>query len=130
MDTYTVEFRIEGSTLIPQEVTKNLEVNPSQTSDTNKINRKREPFWAYDGFSTETDYVGKEWESLEEGLQFLLNILLPKQNLIHSQFAEYKKYWWCGFFQESFDGGPSLSPELLKQLANFNVELMIRTHHA
>jgi hypothetical protein len=32
---------------------------------------------------------------------------------------------WCGHFQSSFDGGPTLSPELLKQLGEFEVELFI-----
>jgi len=129
MDTYTVEFRIEDSNLLPSEVTNTLGLSPSQTSDTNTINKHRKPFWAYDGVSTEKNYISKEWESLEEALLFLLDKLLPKYDLIQSQFGECEKYWWCGHFQNSYNGGPTFSPFLLKQLADFNIKLILKTYH-
>jgi len=85
MDTYTVEFRIEDQSLIPSEITNILKLNPCQTIDTiANINskRKRIPFWAYDGISTENNFIEQDWKSLEEGLLFLLDKLLPKSNLI------------------------------------------------
>ena len=129
MDTYTVEFRIETSTLSASEVTEVLGLIPSQTSDTNTLNKNRKPFWSYDGISTEANYISKEWESLEEGLLFLLEKLLPKRDLIQSHYGEYKKYLWCGFFQDSYNGGPTFSPLVLNKLADFNVELILKTYH-
>jgi hypothetical protein len=48
--------------------------------------------------------------------------------LIRSNYSEYKIYWWCGYFQQSFDGGPAFSPELLKKLSDFGATLMIRNY--
>ncbi len=131
MDTYTVEFRIEGSTLVPSNVSKVLELDPCQTREkaANKNGKRyRTPFWSFDAISTEENYVEKEWELLEEGLLFLLSKLLPKRDLIHSNFGEYKLYLWCGYFKESFDGGPTFSPDLLAKLAEFGTELILRTY--
>jgi len=117
MDTYTVEFRIEGNQLVPSEITRILELEPCQTRDiaANKNSKRyRNPFWSYDGMATETNFVEQDWQSLEEGLMFLLEKLSPKRNLIQTKFSEYNTYWWCGHFQESFDGGPTFSPELLR----------------
>ena len=131
MDTYTVEFRIKGSVLVPSEVSKVLGLHPCQTRDmaANKNSKRyRDPFWAYDGISSEINFVEQEWKSLEEGLLFLLDKLLPKCDLIRSNFGEYKTYLWCGHFKQSFDGGPTFSPNLLKKLADFGTELIIRTY--
>lgn len=133
MDTYTVEFRIQGSTLNPSEVTKSLGLEPSLTWDMATIarsNRNRKPLWSYDGISTETTFVEQEWKSLEEGLLFLLDKLLPKRKLIQEEFREYDKFWWCGHFQDSFDGGPTFSPKLLRMLADFGVELIISNYRS
>jgi hypothetical protein len=51
-----------------------------------------------------------EWESLELGLQYLLGKLLPKMELIRSYISKYDVFWWCGHFQSSFDGGPTMAP--------------------
>ncbi len=131
MDTYTVEFRIQGSTLNPLEITRLLDLEPSLTRNMETIarsNRKREPIWSYDGISTEKKFVEQKWETLEEGLQFLLDILLPKQEQILATCSEYNVFFWCGFFQESFDGGPTLSPDLLRKLADFGVKLIIKNY--
>ena len=131
MDTYTVEFRIEGSNLVPLEITNILELSPSLTSDmiiNVKKKVKHTPFWSYDGISSENNFVEKKWDSLEEGLLFLIKELSPKFDLIKSNFTEYKTYWWCGHFQESFNGGPRLSPTLLKKLADLNTELIISNY--
>lgn len=131
MDTYTVEFRIEGPALIPSDVTTALGLQPCIIADdvtNNSSKRSRDPFWSYDGISTESDFVEQEWKSLEEGLSFLLDKLLPKRDLIRARFGEFKTYLWCGRFQESFDGGPIFSPDLLRKLAEFGVALMISSY--
>lgn len=79
MDTYTVEFRMEGLELQPFEITETLGLVPCQTIEANKHINKR--------------------------------------------------YFWCASFQESFDGGVSLSSDLLKKLADFNSELIISNYH-
>ena len=131
MNLFTVEFRIEGTTLIPSNITEIFALDPSLTSDmlTQRARTTpRIPFWAYDGISTENNFVEQKWESLEEGLSFLLEKLVPKYDLIQTALPEYKVYWWCGYFQDTFDGGIILSPSILKKLSDFNIELIIKTY--
>ncbi len=83
--------------------------------------------WAYNG----TDEQHVSWDSLEKGLNFVLNKLWPHLDTI----ASYKEMgaqliWWCGHFYSSFDGGPSLSPTLLKKLGEFGAELYIDNYHS
>jgi hypothetical protein len=35
---------------------------------------------------------------------------------------------WCGHFSSSFGGGPTLSPQILRVLADFGVELILDTY--
>ena len=131
MDTYTVEFRIEGSSLIPSNITKLLELTPSRTEnigDSINPKRKNNALWSYDGISSEKNFVAQEWKTLEEGLLYLLEKLQPKADIIQNELNIYKKYLWCGHFQESFSGGPKFSPELLKKLSDFNTELIISNY--
>jgi hypothetical protein len=128
VDTYTVEFRIESRVLVPSEVTSLLNLQPSQTRDINITegsNTRHIPLWAYDGFNVESNH---EWESLEDGLIYLLDQLQPKKDLIWSKFGEFDMYWWCGHFQQSFDGGPTFSPKLFIRLADFGVPLILKNY--
>jgi hypothetical protein len=67
----------------------------------------------------------QEWDSLEEGILYILKDLSPKRELIWSAFGKFNMYWWCGHFQSSFDGGPTLSSELLRKLADFGAKLFL-----
>lgn len=131
MNTYTVEFRIEGSSLIPSNITKILELTPSQTENIGEsINpkRKNNALWSYNGIFSEENFTEQKWETLEEGLLYILEKLQPKANIIQNKLNIYKRYLWCGHFQESFSGGPKFSPELLKKLAEFNTELILSNY--
>jgi hypothetical protein len=128
MDIYTVEFRIEDVSLIPAEITKVLKLSPSQVREGNNVNHK--PLWAYDGISTEDNFIEQEWKTLEEGLLFVLDRLEPKFDLIQSDFFMYKRYFWCAHFQESFSGGAVFSTHLLQRLAKFNTELIIKNYYS
>lgn len=133
MDTYTVEFRIEGTLLIPSEITNILELTPCQTEDIgDNINSKRKnnALWSYDGISSEKNFVEQEWKTLEEGLLYILEKLQPKIDIIQTELNIYKRYLWCGHFQESFSGGPKFSPKLLKKLSDFETELIISNYRS
>jgi hypothetical protein len=128
MSEYTVEFRIEGLTLVPSDVTSVLELQPCRVDNglRNKIgNYNPVPLWSYDGVSTESCFVEQNWASLEDGLQFLLEILLPKKDLIRLKFGDFNMFWWCGHFQEGFDSNITLSPVLLGKLSDFGVDLIL-----
>jgi hypothetical protein len=79
--------------------------------------------WGYNGH----DLTGfqPEWPSLEQGLRFLLPRLTPLQGTLADLSTEFKGIWWCGHFQSSFDGGPTLAPALLRELAGFEIPLYI-----
>ena len=127
MHRYSVQFRISGTNVIPSEITRGLDLQPNQIRI---IGEKRsgdrtwdESLWSYDG--TSNDLGSKEWESLEDGLLFVLNKLLPKKDLIRNYVENSEAIWWCGHFQSSFNGGPELSASLLRQLADFGVPLFL-----
>jgi hypothetical protein len=119
---YTVELRFTGDTLDLAEVGQRLNLQPSSSSPPHRT-RKGRAFWAYNGH----DQPGfqAEWESLEQGLDFLLNILSPHQSAVIELSRRYTAWWWCGHFQSSFDGGPILSPGLLTRIAAYGVQLAI-----
>ena len=125
MHYYTVSLRIWGTDLELAQVSKKLGLEASLTFRAGEMRAGRivdKSMWAYEGGS---EVTFKKWESLEDGLSFVVGQLLP----LREQFARYQtKYevgWWCGHFQSSFDGGPTLSPHLLRELADFGVELFI-----
>jgi len=49
----------------------------------------------------------------------------PQREKIAKYSATSDLIWWCGHFQSSLDGGPTLSAELLRDLGGFGVELYI-----
>jgi uncharacterized protein DUF4279 len=130
MHEYTVEFRILGKDLVPAVITDELGVEPSlirnvgdrRDSDT----RWEEGLWAYDGYPRVPSE--RTWDSLEDGLRFVLDKLWPVKDKIDSYKARFKLILWCGHFYSSFNGGPTLSPALLTLLGEFGVELFIDNH--
>lgn len=123
---YTVELRFEGSNLEPSEITKRLNLEPSNAfskTNSNSVYRKRRPYWAYNG--QHEGGFNQEWTCLEDGLAFLNNILWSRKSLIISLASEYEGVWWCGHFQSSFDGGPTLSPKLLIEIGSYQIPLSI-----
>jgi hypothetical protein len=133
MSEYTVEFRIEGLTLVPSEVTSTLGLQPCRVDNglRDKVgNYNRVPLWSYDGISTESFFSEQNWSTLEDGLVFILEKLSPKRDLIQSNFSNHKMYWWCGSFQQDFDGQMTFSSELLRKLADFEVALILSNYYS
>ena len=126
MHEYTVELRIQGVDLVPATVTEKFGLEPCTVREVGeRISERKvwdEAVWGYSGFPTGS---AKFWPSLEEGLTFLLDKLERHQSLIDSYKQRYDIVFWCGHFQSSFDGGPTLSASLLRRLADFGVELYI-----
>jgi hypothetical protein len=128
MHTYSVQFRIFGKDLDPDEITQRLGIQPNQVRIAGERRGEKqvwpESMWSYDGAKLTADAV-PEWTSLEDGLRHVLEILLPKKNLIQEYAQTHEVVWWCGHFQSSFDGGPTLSASLLKLLGEFGIPLYI-----
>jgi hypothetical protein len=121
--TYSVQFRIFGKDLDPDAATRHLGLTP------NLIRRAGEAFgkkvwdkamWSYEGTTAPS-----EWPSLDDGLAHVLDHLEPKKDLIQTYAATCDLIWWCGHFQSSVDGGPTLSAPLLKRLGDFAVPLYL-----
>jgi hypothetical protein len=124
---YTVEFRIYGEKVDPAAITKDLELQPCQVriNGSSRADGKiLKGMWAFDGSDDESNWHS-EWTSLEEGLAYVLDRLWTQRETIAKYKASADLIWWCGHFQNSFDGGPELSPSLLKRLGGFGVALYI-----
>jgi hypothetical protein len=126
--TYSVQLRISGKSLDPGEITRQLGLEPNQirVAGERRSNSKvwEESLWSFDG-AVDPLAPAKEWGSLEDGLLYVLGRLLPKKDLIGAYAASFDVIWWCGHFQSSFDGGPTLSAPLLQRLADFGVPIFI-----
>ncbi len=129
MHEYTVEFRLSGAELVPATITQALGLEPSLVR---QVGERRgggkvwdNALWGYNGFP---DGTPKSWASLEDGLTLLLDRLEPLRSEIEKYKQKYDAIWWCGHFQSSFDGGPTLSARLLRRLGDFGVELYIDNH--
>lgn len=119
---YTVELRVWGAKLAPESISLDTGLQPCQVRRAGERRGNRTfstNMWAFDGGGP------RDWESLEDGLTFMLDKVEASANL----FARYKKdhdvVWWCGHFQDRFDGGPELSASLLARLGAFGANLFI-----
>jgi hypothetical protein len=122
---YSVQFRISGD-IVPDEITQSLGLQPNEIRIAGSVvhgRRAEDSLWSYSGVSDGT-FV-QEWGTLEDGLLHLLKKLSPKKELIQHYVDNHDTVWWCGHFQSSFDGGPTISKSLLSSLASFGVPLFI-----
>lgn len=129
--SYTVELRFFGDSLEPSEISRRLNLQPSNSSDAligSTRGRKIRPFWAYNGQGE--DEFQPEWQSLEQGLDFLLRRLAPLRATVIELTQSFEGIWWCGHFQTGFDGGPTLSSKVLAEIARYGLPLFIDNYFA
>lgn len=123
---YTVELRFSGENLKPFDLSQRLGLQPSNEFNqlfSQRCTKIRSPYWAYNG-QGEIGFQ-HEWESLQEGLEFLIKCLNSKKQEIIALRHLFDGAWLCGHFQSSFDGGPTLLPELLNEIASYKLPLCI-----
>jgi|SoiMetStandDraft_5_1073268.scaffolds.fasta_scaffold88539_1 uncharacterized protein DUF4279 len=119
---YTVELRVWDDDLDPDVITRETGLQPCQTRRRGLKRGERidsEGLWAFDGG------YSQDWDSLSDGLSFLLDRLRGYEEFFQRYAAKYDVVWWCGHFQSAFDGGPTLSHELLERLTFFGASLFI-----
>jgi Domain of unknown function (DUF4279) len=124
--SFTVEIRFYGDRLDPSEISRRMHLDPSGSltlSAASSSSRTRRPFWAYNG-QGQKGFL-PEWQSLEQGLAFLVHRLAPVRSTVVDLSKTFEGIWWCGHFQSSFDGGPTLSPKVLAEVASFGLPLFI-----
>lgn len=122
---YTVEFRMYSESLNPHDITRELGLEPYQVRTHGSIGpggRLQIGMWAYNG-----GHDSVFWESLTEGLTFVLDKLWPHRDFIKSR-RDTQTIWWCEHFHGAFDGDPRLDAALLKRLGEFGAELFIDTY--
>jgi hypothetical protein len=117
---YTVELRIWGH-FDAATVTAETRLHPCDVSKTRDAVNPRS-VWAFNGGGDSGEY---EWSTLEEGLTFVLDRVGDAAPLFKEYARQHLVSWWCGHFKTSIDGGPTLSPELLRRLGDFGADLFI-----
>lgn len=128
MHTYTVEFRIlsKEDDIDFSKITNDLGITPTNIRKQGEQKSASRKFsmsmWGYE------EVPGKEWDTMEEALESILKILTPLKNKIMVYKKRHMVALWCGHFTSSFDGGPIFSPDILKKLGEFGVELIIDTY--
>jgi hypothetical protein len=128
MHSYTVSLRISSRELDISQITRELGLTPTQTRARGE-HRSGHTVWDESMWEFEVLPEGQsDWNSLEAGLEVLLNIFFQHAKTIREYRNTHDVSIWCGHFSSSFDGGPSLSAEMLKSLGDFGVPLWIDTY--
>jgi hypothetical protein len=129
MHSYSVALRISGTGLELGEVSATLRLKPTQTRLIGQPRSAKsvwpDSMWEYE-VRPDNDKV--VWDSLEEGLQKIASTFGSRKRALRKYQRRFKVFLWCGHFSSSFDGGPTLSPPMLKALAELGVELILHTH--
>jgi hypothetical protein len=130
MHTYSVALRISGTDLDLAEMSDKLKLKPTQTRVMGQPRYSSnsvwpESMWEYEVRPGQGKVV---WDSLEEGLQTIISTFVSREQELRNYQQRYKVFLWCGDFSSSFGGGPTLSPQILKSLADFGVELILQTY--
>ena len=113
-----------GDTLDAEAMSRDLGLQACQTRTAGASRfpgRIERGMWAYNG----PPGSPTERTSLEEGLQYVIHRLWRHREKLATYAATSELIWWCGHLQSSLDGGPRLSPELLKRLGEFGAVLYI-----
>lgn len=126
--TYSVALRFYGETLNFDEISAKLNLQPSYGLSQADIDNqtsvlKRTPHWNFNGKGF--DGFCDEWQDLEQGLVFLTTILQPQRDGIVELSRQVKAVWWIGHFQNSFDGGYTLSAKLMNTLGEFQIPMCV-----
>lgn len=129
MHRYSLELRIVGKDLEPENITRELGMAPTQVrkqgEPRNERSRWPDNTWSLDIL---TQDGRSDWSSLEEGLAALLRMFDPIRDQLRSLAEANKILIWCGHFTSSFDGGPTLSAAMMKSLGEFGAELVLDTY--
>jgi hypothetical protein len=129
MHEYSVALRICGVKLDPAVVSARLGLTPTQIRMVGQPRPGGKSVWDEAMWEYEVSSDGRAaWPSLEEGLRTLLSAFQPLNEALEQYKRSFHVLLWCGHFSSGFDGGPTFSSTLLKELADFGVELYLDTY--
>ena len=128
MHEYSVALRISGVNLDPAEVSARLRLTPTQVRIAGQPRPGGKSIWDESVWEYEVRPDGRTaWSSIEEGLRALLSEFQSSNQILEHYQSNVHVFLWCGHFSSSFNGGPTFSSTLLKQLGDFGVELYLDT---
>jgi hypothetical protein len=129
MHTYSVELTIAGDDLDEAEVSTKLGLQPSvflkKGEPLGPKRRRERSVWSFD---VRPSPDNPEWQSLEDGLRTLVEKLFPLKNDLRELRQRCSTEAYCGHFGTGFGGGPSISAETLRLLADLGLALTIKTY--
>ena len=131
---YSVELRIEGQNLIPEQISNALGVQPCLVKEAGwrqlADGLAAPALWSFDG-SNLLHHPMQEWADLEQGVQHVADSLIPHIEVLRSYQTQWKVYWWCGQFiprHHRTMASTALSPEILRMLAIFNIPFYLEAY--
>jgi hypothetical protein len=120
-----VSLRIFGDDLDPDEISRMLMCEPTDKIKKGEIivgratgNQRISPFGSWRLESAEDESL-----DLEEQILKLLSCVIRDPEVWSQLTQKYKVDLFCGLFLDDLNRGFSLSPEVLKELAERNLEL-------
>jgi Domain of unknown function (DUF4279) len=129
MHEYSVELLVAGKDLDEAEVSRKLGLQPTgflKKGQPLPPRRHREQsVWS---FAVRPSPDNPDWPSLEDGLRCLAEKLLPLKNALRELKQRFSIDAYCGHFGSGIGGGPSISPETLRLLADLGLTLTIKTY--
>ena len=129
MHEYSVELLIAGDDLDDAEVSKKLGLQSTGFLKKGEpLPPRRQRMQSVWSFSVRPSPDNPDWPSLEDGLKCLVEKLLPLKNALSELRQRYSTQAYCGHFGSGFGGGPSISPETLRVLADLGLTLTIKTY--
>jgi Domain of unknown function (DUF4279) len=113
------------------DVTAKLSLKPSQTRIAGQSRPGGKSVWDESMWEYEVRphrNPKRNWSSLEQGLTEIISAFRSRKRLLRNYQRRFKVSIFCGHFSSSFNGGPTFSPLLLKELGNLGVELFLDTY--
>lgn len=129
MHSYDVALRITGKSLDPTETTAKLRLRPTQVRIAGHLRPGGKSFWPESMWEYRVSpKTSDEWPSLEMGLTRILKKLHERKRILQNFQRSFHVSLFCGHYSSSFNGGPTLSPPLLKNLSDLGIELFLDTY--
>jgi hypothetical protein len=129
LHTYSVGLLIVGEDLDEGEVSRKLGLQSTvflkKGEPLSPKRRREQSVWSFD---VRPSPENPEWQSLEDGLKCLIEKLLPLKGVLDELKQRYSMEAYCGHFGSGSGGGPSISPETLRLLADLGLTLTIKTY--
>jgi hypothetical protein len=117
---FRASLRISGDTLRPDEIGSLLGINPTKTrlrGGPRSSNSKQ--VWA-DSLWLLQSPLGDDCEPVQH-LEWLLNSLEPKAEIIKGLADRFRVEFFCGFSSENGQGGFTLNAQLLQRIARIGI---------